>query len=380
MLHSFTVWLPQTQTWMYNQVRFLPGGVENHIVCEATENIDQFGLPNIHNLSETANWRYYWDLWLRKIGVRNHLGYLVEQARKYHAHLLHSHFGNVGWANIEAGKKARLKHVVTFYGFDVNYLIKSEPIWHERYRDLFKYADRILCEGPHMARCIEALGCPNEKIQVHHLGVCLDEIIFRPRIWNPSQPLRILIAASFQEKKGIPYALEALGRIQNDVQLEITIIGDANNETRSQIEKGKILAVIDKYGLRPRIRMLGYQPYRILFEEAYKHHIFLSPSMTANDGDTEGGVPVTMIEMAATGMPVVSTLHCDIPDVIHDGGTGLLAGERDTDGLAKHLRWLIGNPQHWLSMVEKGRRHLEVEYDAEKQGERLARIYQETIE
>jgi colanic acid/amylovoran biosynthesis glycosyltransferase len=113
------------------------------------------------------------------------------------------------------------------------------------------------------------------------------------------------------------------------VQLEITIIGDANDERRSQIEKERILAVIEAHHLQRKTRMLGYQPHAVLFEEAYKHHIFLSPSITSSDGDTEGGVPVTLIEMAATGMPIVSTEHCDIGEVLETEVSGLLAPERD---------------------------------------------------
>ena len=364
---------------MYNQIRYLPKEVEAHIVCEMTENLDQFWLPNIHNLLEASHWRYYWDLWLRKLGVRNHLGYLVKQAKTLHAQILHSHFANVGWGDIGAAKRAKLKHIVTFYGFDVNYLTQSDPRWYGRYQDLFEHIDRILCEGPHMAKGIEVLGCSMEKIRVHHLGVSINEIIFKPRVWNPKDPLRVLMAASFQEKKGIPYALEALGRIQKDVQLEITLIGDANSEMRSQLEKSKILDVMTRCDLQRKTRMLGYQPLAVLFEEAYKHHIFLSPSVTALDGDTEGGVPVSIIEMAATGMPVVSTLHCDIPEVIHHGVTGLLVQERDIEGLAGSLHWLMENTDRWSPMVEAGRRHLEVEYNAERQGERLARIYEELI-
>jgi colanic acid/amylovoran biosynthesis glycosyltransferase len=365
---------------MYNQVRFIPQEIENHIVCEATENLDQFGLPNIHSLLEESRWQYYWDLWLRKLGARNHLGYLVTQAKKHRAHILHSHFGNTGWGNIEAARKAKLKHLVTFYGFDVSYLLRTDRNWSKRYQDLFRHADRILCEGPHMAGCIEALGCPRDKIQVHHLGVNLDEIVFKPRIWNPKEPLRVLIAASFLEKKGIPLALEALGRIQKDVRLQVTIIGDANRQPRSRSEKRKILDVLERNGLQEKTRMLGYQPYPTLFEEALSHHIFLSPSITADDGDIEGGVPVTLIEMAATGMPVISTYHCDIPEVIHDGLTGLLAEERDVKGLVNHLTWLIEHRSQWLSMVSAARGHLEAEYDANKQGESLGDIYRGLIE
>jgi colanic acid/amylovoran biosynthesis glycosyltransferase len=184
------------------------------------------------------------------------------------------------------------------------------------------------------------------------------------------------MAGSFREKKGFPDAIEALGRIQDDVDLEITIIGDAHDE-RSEKEKGCILEAIARNGLETRTRMPGYQPYATMLEEAGRHHVFLSPSLTASDGDTEGGAPVSLIEMSASGMMIVSTTHCDIPGVIHDGSTGLLAPERDIDTLVTHLQWLIANPDRWHDMQAAGRRHIEAEFDADVQGARLGAIYKE---
>jgi colanic acid/amylovoran biosynthesis glycosyltransferase len=181
------------------------------------------------------------------------------------------------------------------------------------------------------------------------------------------------------EKKGIPYALEALGGLRKRIQLEITIIGDANSETRSIEEKKKIHDAVERWGLTPFVRFTGYQRYEVLMEEAYRHHVFLSPSITAGDGDTEGGVPVTLIEMAATGMPVVSSRHCDIPEVIHHGTSGLLAGERNANELLAHLEWLIDNRNMWRPMVEECRKHIDKEYNALVQGNRLAVIYQELV-
>lgn len=373
VLHSVPVWLPQTETWLYNQIRYLPAEVDNHIVCERAENLDQFFLPNIRSLlDDTSRWRYYWEKGMRKVGIRRHPAFLVEQVRQRRPQVLHSHYGYVGWTNIGVAKQERLKHVVTFYGVDLSYWPTVDSRWHERYRALFNEVDRVLCEGPHMAQCLIDLGCLDEKIRVHHLGVSVDGIGFKHRVRAPAEPLRVLIAASFREKKGIPYALEALGRLQQEVALEITLIGDG-----SQAEKEKILAVIEQYDLSPKIRMLGYQPHAVLFEEAYRHHIFLSPSVTASSGDTEGGAPVSIIEMAATGMPVVSTRHCDIPGVIQHGRTGLLAEERDLEGLVRNLRWLIHHPEEWKGMVEAARKHVETEFNASIQGERLGTIYRE---
>jgi colanic acid/amylovoran biosynthesis glycosyltransferase len=350
-------------------VRFLPPDVESHIVCERKENIEQFGLPNVHSLSEAPRKRL-----LRPGGVRDYRDFLIKLSGQYGIRILHSHFGNIGWANMEAAGKAGLRHVVTFYGRDVNLLPAQDPLWHVRYRELFEQAYRVLCEGPHMARCVAALGCPEEKIQLHHLGVELEKLPFKPRSIKPGEPLRVLVAASFREKKGIPYAIDALGRLKKDVNVEVTIIGDAPPEESNHAEKRKILAAIEKNGLSPR--MPGYRPHDVMIEEAYRHHVFLSPSVTANDGDTEGGAPVTIIEMAATGMPVVSTTHCDIPHVLPHG---LLAGERDVEGLLGHMMWLMDNPGRWQGISEAGRRHIEINFSARLQGEKLAEIYREIV-
>ncbi len=381
VFHNSSVWLPQTQTWMYNQIRYVPADrIEPHVVCETTENLDQFLVPNIHCSSQDSTRGNYWDKALKKARIRRYDGYLVRVARRHQAHLLHSHFGDSGWANISAAKKAGIGHVVTFYGYDVNFLPNVDERWLDRYKKLFETADRILCEGSYMAGSIVKLGCPQSKVKVQHLGVEIDRIEFRPRTWKPGETLRVLIAASFREKKGIPYALEALGRLKDEVPLEITIIGDAGNVPKFQEEKRQIMEIIKKYNLKTCTDMMGYQPHTVLFNEAYKHHIFLSPSVTARDGDSEGGAPVTIIELAASGMPIVSSFHCDIPEVVKHGVTGLLAEERDVTGIIKHLHWLIANPVSWNEMLKAARKHIENEYDVVQQGARLASIYEEVVE
>ena len=379
VIQSTPIWLPQTQTWMYNQAKYLPDDIESHIVCEKVENLDQFYLPNIHIIPEKSLLNRYGCSGLKGSKPLSSLFWLWRMCRKVKPDIVHSHFGTTGWFDSLVVRSIKAKHVVTFYGLDVNMVPNQDPRWPGRYKSLFKSADLFLCEGPHMAECIEELGCPPDKVKVHHLGVDVDKIPYQPRQWQPGEPLRVLIAAAFREKKGILYALEALGRLQNEVDLEITIIGDATTEPRSLTEKQKILQVIDKYGLQSKIRMLGFQPYSVLMKEAYKHHIFLSPSVTASDGDTEGGAPVSIIEMAASGMPIVSTTHCDIPEVVIDGESGYLAPERDVSALADKLNFLVSNPGIWEQGGRKGRQHIEKNYNIKKQAHRLEKIYDEGV-
>lgn len=377
VVHSRPRWLAQTETWLFNQVKYLCSNIEPHVVCTATENLDQFNVENIHCIGKMSFIEAKYEAVLRRYKIRDYRGKLFRLIRKLRPQVFHSHFGHEAWNEMSVVNKLGLRHVVTFYGHDVNRMPTAYPIWSQRYKELFDSVDQVLCEGPHMAACIKKLGCPPEKVKVHHLGVSLKDIPYMPRQWKPGIPLRVLIAASFKEKKGIPYALKALGKLKDDIPLQVTIIGDATHEEPFQKEKIRIQQIIEEYRLEPYIHFMGFQPHSVLFEESYKHHVFLSPSVTAKDGDTEGGAPVSIIEMSASGMPVVSTFHCDIPEVIKDGETGLLAEERNVDQLCEKLLWLVNNCSSWRPLLDSGRKYIEEQFDAQVQGIRLSNIYEE---
>jgi len=112
--------------------------------------------------------------------------------------------------------------------------------------------------------------------------------------------------------------------------------------------------------------------------EALGHHIFISPSVTASDGDTEGGAPVSIVQMAASGMPIVATRHCDIPNVLPKNAE--LADERDVAGLVSRLRGLIANAGRWEPELAAARSHIELNFNAQTQGQRLAEIYSELVD
>lgn len=376
VLHSCPVWLPQTQVWLYNQICALPDVVESHVACLGTENLDAFPYPNLHSLAGSSTIAYRAEALLRRMGMPVQPLWLKSIARRCRADLLHSHFGNMGWLNLPVARARRMPHVVTFYGLDVEYLPQQDERWRDRYLELFAEVDAILCEGPHMASRIIAKGCPAGKVRVHHLGIDTVSIPFRPRTYRIGEPLRVLIAGAFREKKGIPYALEAVAELRHRTNLEVTIIGDSGDEPRGRAEKQRILDVIRDRRLESSVRLLGFHPHATLMTEAYRHHVFISPSVHAADGDSEGGAPVSIIEMAASGMPVVSTTHCDIPEVIGDGpASRLLAPERSVEALVERLNWLVDRPDEWQELLVAERRRMEAEFDMAEQGIRLAGLY-----
>ncbi len=382
VLHSVYHWLPKTEIWLNHQIKHLPKTeISAHVVCEDTENLDTFDHKPLHNLSDHLI-QFQIQRFYRRVGLRHHLPLLTKIIRDNHIPLVHSHFGNKAWLDHKAVQHAGARQVVTFYGHDVNRLPLQEPIWRGRYQELFKFASRILCEGGAMGESLIKLGAPAEKVVVQHLGVEVDKISFQPRMRQADEPLRILMAATFTEKKGLPYGLQAIAKLKNDynIPVEVTLIGDARAGSNTQMaEKKRILQTIEKDGLSGNVTLLGYQPYQKMMSEAYQHHIFLSPSVTAADGDTEGGAPVSLIDMQASGMPIVSSFHCDIPEVVKDGKSGFLAAEKDVEQITVHLHMLATHPQKWADVGAAGRKHIETEYNAKIQGERLAKIYQEVM-
>ena len=158
----------------------------------------------------------------------------------------------------------------------------------------------------------------------------------------------------------------------------MTLIGDTAGKAGDEEEKRTICGLLEQ--LDGVVTWIGFLPYPAFRVAVLTHHLFLSPSVTAGDGDSEGGAPVTIIEAEATGMPILSTLHADIPEVVVDGKSGLLSQERDVDSMAENLERLVAEPDLWEQMGRCGRRHVEGNFDVRRQVARLEEIYSEVAE
>jgi colanic acid/amylovoran biosynthesis glycosyltransferase len=373
-------WLPQTMTWVYTNQQFLPADFENHVVCEWSENLDQFHPENLISLGRRPGPTTLLRRAQRRLGLVNDdreiLDLLDRTLATVRPHVLHSHFGNCGWANSKVASKYDIRQIVTFHGLDLSLLPRADRRWYSRYREMSDRIDLVLAEGPHMARCIAELGVDPAKIKLFRLGIDLSRILYRPRM-NSGKAARFLIAGSFREKKGIPYALEALALVaRRNPDLKITVLGDSLGSKREEAEKRRIMSVVAKHGLGHRTQFLGYQPYDTVIREFYNHDVFVSPSVTSSDGDTEGGAPVTVIEAAASGMPIMSTTHCDIPFVLSEENGRYLVPERDASALAHSIEQLL-DTNDWNPIISANRRLVEAELDVRRQTGKLADLYRE---
>jgi len=366
-------YLATTETWIYGQIR----NVQRYkaiVHCRRTENLDIYPTDHIRRTvseSEVSG--------SRKLShkIRDNLSELLFLSRDRPC-VVHAHYGPAGYRFLKFKRIFNLPLVTGFYGFDATMLPTQSPKWKKLYQKLFRRGELFLVEGAHMKQSLMSLGCPAGKIVIQHLGVDCDRITYVPRRYMESEEIKVLVTGSFREKKGIPYAIEAFGRVKKhnpELKFKLTIIGDSTGRSDEDLEKRRILCKIREYHLTDCTNMLGYKPHSVFLRELYKHHIFLSPSVLASSGDSEGGAPVSIIEASASGMPVISTMHCDIPEVVINEKSGYLVPERDVDALTEKLEFLVLNPGVCRAMGLVGRKHICSQYDVRQQVQRLEDIY-----
>jgi len=283
--------------------------------------------------------------------------------------VLHAHFGYTGRQVLPIKNKSGLPLITTFYGEDLSALPKIEK-WNRAYQELFTEGDLFLVEGPHMRERLIELGCPPEKAALQRIAIFIERYPFRQRSpKTKGQKVRILFCGSFREKKGLNYALEAVARAHESFpNLEFQIIGDG--ELRPQIEQ-----IIDQHHMGDYTTLLGFQSHQRIIEEMNSADIFIHPSVTAANGDSEGGAPTTILEAQACGLPVLSTVHADIPNIVVPGESALLSPERDVVTLSDNLYTLLNEPEQWGKMGQSGRRFVEQNHDIAKEVQVLENYY-----
>ena len=366
-------WLPLTQNWLGTQVRSLEPAVRSTVVCWRA--VDDGSAEQARFVTRGHRLRTIVDKVRSRLGwepadddIARFLGPDID--------LVHAHFGNHAWRVSRAVSRQGTPLIASFYGLDVTYLPTRDRRWRDRYRALFERAMVVLVLGPWMTDRLVELGCPREKLRIHHLGIAVDEIPFHER--QPSAgPLRVLVASAFREKKGIPDAIRAVAMLSGEAEVSLTIVGDGP-DARARHERIRIQEAIREAGLGDRIRVLPKMPRAALLALAREHDVLLAPSRTAADGDAEG-TPMILADMAAVGIPIVTTHHADIPEIIPPGIAGLVVAEGDVGALAAALAEVRREPASAAVRARAARARVEDRFSSERQGLGLVDIYREVV-
>jgi len=246
-------------------------------------------------------------------------------------------FGNVG-ANIvkferEVGGIAA-KVVTCWRG-----ALKEAKMKKYEYVALFAQGNLFLPVCEFLKKRLMKFGCHPSKIQVVHSGIHYDSYVCNREI-KTRRNINLMSNCRLVEKKGIEYAIRAVASVAKIYpDIHYTIVGDG--PLKEHLE-----SVVMQLNMQSYIEFIGNQPHDKIPELLRNVDIFLSPSVTAADGNHEG-IANSLKEAMASGVLVIGTDHAGTIELIEDGVSGFLVPEGDIDALAEKIQLLILSPEVW---------------------------------
>ncbi|HXG41033.1 MAG TPA: glycosyltransferase [Candidatus Limnocylindrales bacterium] len=204
-------------------------------------------------------------------------------------------------------------------------------------------------------------------VRIYH-GLPFDPQLALERAERADPPL-VLAVGQLQEKKGLRYLVEAC-RVLADRgrRFRCEIVGDG--PVRAALERR-----IDELGLAACVTLAGRLSYPEVVARYREAAVFALPSIVTPEGDRDG-IPNVILEAMAAGVPVVSTPVSGIPEVVRDGGTGLLVPERDPTALADAIERLLDDEALADRLGHAGQAFVRAEFDIERSVERLLETFE----
>lgn len=280
-----------------------------------------------------------------------------------------------GYAGALANKLRELgvlkgKQATVFHGADISrrHILEEHKL---DYVNLFRQSELMLPISHLWENKLIEMGCPPEKIHVTRMGIEPEKFNFQPR-QAFHKPLRIVSVARLTEKKGLDVAVKASAILkQRGGQFQYTIIGNGDQDEMMR-------DFIAREGMEDCVSMPGFKPQEEIRRALSEADIFLLPSKTAADGDMEG-IPVALMEAMAVGLPVVSTFHSGIPELIENNVSGWLVEEDDPEALAETLLKLSEGEVDVAPVVAAARHKVETEFNQHIAYGELAQILERLV-
>ncbi|CRL44842.1 GDP-mannose-dependent alpha-(1-6)-phosphatidylinositol monomannoside mannosyltransferase [Sodalis glossinidius str. 'morsitans'] len=282
------------------------------------------------------------------------------------ADVIIAHFGIEGVLAMKLCELGLLKGAIctVFHGIDISQTDILQR-YQTDYQRLFKETELLMPISYLWKTKLEKMGCPADKVKVFRMGVNVNDYNYQPRTLAHDR-LEIISVARLMEKKGLDVAIKACALLKSrNVDFRYRIVGHGPLAD-------KMRALVDELNLNDRVTLLGFQPQHKVKELLAESDIFMLPSVTGADGDMEG-IPVALMEAMAVGLPVVSTFHSGIPELIEHQKSGWLAPEYDSEALANIIENILNNKGSLRQMLDHARDKIETEFNEDITNQELSK-------
>jgi colanic acid/amylovoran biosynthesis glycosyltransferase len=318
---------------IYRQITSL-SRVRPVVIAQKLENKERFPFRDIYVIRKPT-FHFLRRLWFKQIADRPwqispaEVRAVEQVLNETKARLLHIYFGHIAVLLRPLIRQWQKPSFVSFHGADV-LVDMQKPAYRRAAEEMLCLVRRVLVRSDSLRQAVIDLGCAPEKIEIQRTGIPLADFPFRERNVPGDGQWRLLQAGRLIEKKGWQTTLRAFARLRKEFPAaRLTIAGEGPQfeELQSLARELQIGSAVDFAGF------VSQEKLRELF---YSSHIFLHPSETGRDGNQEG-VPNSMLEAMASGLPVFATRHGGIPEAIENKVSGILVNERDHRALGDAL-------------------------------------------
>ena len=343
------------------------------VIAQKREQAGRYPFEPIYVVPKPAThfWRRFWFRQIRDVPWQisdRELRALQTILSKTAATLLHIYFGQIAVHLLPLIRSWKKPSIVSFHGADVT-VDMNKRAYRQATRQMLDAVKLVLVRSESLRRAVIDLGCDERKIEIQRTGIPLDEFPFRERNFvAAATEWRFVQAGRLIEKKGLPVTLRAFALfLRQHSNANLTIAGEG--PLLGQLQK-----LARELNIDNRVSFTGFVSQEQLREIYDESHIFLHPSQTGHDGNQEG-IPNSMLEAMASGLPVFATQHGGIPEAIENGVSGVLVPERDHEKLAAALLDAVKDPGYLSSTALNGAEFVRKNFDIRAQAQRLEDTY-----
>ena len=375
VVHYCATFLKPEMLHIYRQL----SGIEKFrtvVFAQKRENAAQFAVSEIEIIPKPRTH------WLRRIFVKqlrtappqiyaSEARRILRELERVQARAMHIYFGHIGVHLLPLMAISPIPIIVSFHGADAMVDLDKKA-YRVAMQTMLQKVALVLVRSQSLADRLIALDCPAEKIRIHRTGIPLDQFPFRQRTPPADGAWKLVQACRLIPKKGLHTSLRAFAKFQERYpQASFTIAGEG-------ALREDLIDFARTMDPPLNVNFTGFlqqEKLRELFAEA---HFFLHPSEIGRDGNQEG-VPNSMLEAMASGVPPLATFHGGIPEAVENGVSGILAKEGDHETLAAGLLSLAENRERYEAMSREAARAVREKFELSAQIATLESFYDEVI-
>lgn len=358
-----------SETFIHDELRHHTR-YESEVFCVKRQNAERFPHPHVHVDGS------------RRFALTRRSPAFEALCIERRFALVHAHFGTGAVWVAALARRAGIPLVVTFHGYDVPMLSRSQRLFSRRWRYtrdapvMLHQMALGLCTSTELREMLIEQGVPDEKLVVHRLGVDLSRFRADPDARGDRAArypgTQIAMVGRLVQKKGFAYGLRAAAIAAEKFPLRVVVVGTGPLDA-------ELRTLARELGIADLVHFAGALPGEAIAALLAESELLLCPSVVANDGNRESGLLVAK-EAAACECVAIGTSHGGIPDIIDDGETGYLVPERNPALLAERVMRLLGDRSQLARFARSARRKMELEYDIRERGRVLEDYYDVAVE